>query len=120
MFSLLALAVWLPATVHCKLESVPGLEFLQCASDSQNPKGNCNDDGCCTVEKLQYKSEQARLKIPSPVLLPVALTPVLDVANTLPAEVSLGVLTAAPPGLFNVWHFVSRTALPVRAPSFAS
>ena len=120
MFSLLALAVWLPATVHCELESVSGFEFLQCVSDGQNSKGNCSDDGCCTVEKSQYKSKQARLTIPLPDLLPVAFAPVLDVANTLPAEVSLGVLTAAPPELHQTWHFVSRMALPVRAPSVAS
>ena len=120
MFSLLALVIWLPATVHCELESVPGLKFLQCVSDGQNSKGNCSDDGCCVVEKSQYKSEQARLTIPSPDLLPLPLAPVLDVANLFPLEASLGILTAAPPELHQTWHFVSRMALPVRAPSIAS
>ena len=120
MFSLLALVIWLPATVHCELESVPGLEFLQCVSDGQNSKGDCSDDGCCVVEKSQYKSKQSRLTIPSPDLLPVALAPVLDGADILAAEASLGILTAAPPELHQTWHFVSRTALPGRAPSIAS
>jgi hypothetical protein len=42
------------------------------------------------------------------------------VENSLPVEVSVGVLTAAPPQLLKTWHFVSRTALPARAPSLAS
>ena len=120
MFSLLSLVIWLPATVHCELESVPGLKFLRCAADGQNPNGDCKDDGCCAVEKSQYKSEQVPLTVQSPDLLPVSLLPILDVANTLPAEVSLGILTAAPPELHQTWHFVSRMALPVRAPSFTS
>ena len=117
---MLAAVLWLPMTLHCQLESIPGLEFLACASDGQNSKGDCDEGGCCAVEKSQYKSEQARLTIPSPGLLPVAFAPVLDVANTLPAEVSLGIFTSAPPELHKTWHFVSRMALPVRAPSIAS
>ena len=118
--SVLAAVLWLPMTLHCQLESIPGLEFLACASEGHNPKGDCSDDGCCAVEKSQYKSEQARLMIPSPDLLPLPLAPVLDVANLFPLEASLGILTAAPPELHQTWHFVSRTALPVRAPSIAS
>jgi len=112
--------MWLPASAHCHLETIPGLEFLRCASDSQNSQGHCKDTGCCSAEKSQYKSEQQGVSLLSPDFLPVALTPIAGAVNSLPAEVSVGILTAAPPPLFQSRHFISRTALPARAPSLAS
>jgi len=110
-------------SMHCRLESVPGFEFLACLTES-----NCHGEqssqpdaaGCCSVEKSEYKSSQLRVTLPSPDLLPISSVPLLDLANTLPAEVSIGILTAAPPGLTKSWQFSSRTALPVRAPSLVS
>ena len=123
IFFALAAFLWLPVSAHCQLESVPGLEFLRCAVDIQSARGSstdCGDSGCCAVEKSQYKAEQLRLTLPPPDLLPVSFVPVVCVENSLPAEVSVGVLTAAPPQLRKTWQFASRTALPVRAPSIAS
>lgn len=119
----LAAFLWLPVSAHCQLETVPGLEFLRCPADAQSSRGpsrDCGDSGCCAAEKSQYKAEQLRVTLPSPDFLPVSLTPIVDAASSLPAEVSLGVLTAAPPQLLRTWHFASRTALPARAPSIAS
>lgn len=116
----LAAFIWLPVSAHCQLETIPGLEFLRCASDIQSSQGHCSDSGCCSAEKSQYKVDQLRLTLPSPDLLSISSTPVLYLPNTLPAEVSVGVLTAAPPQLLKTWHFASRTALPARAPSIAS
>lgn len=108
-------------TMHCQLESVPGFEFLACQTTTpeSKPDSHC-DTGCCAAEKSQYKSTQLRVTIPSPDLLPLSSVLLLDLANTLPVEVSIGILTAAPPGLTTSWQFSSRTALPVRAPSIAS
>lgn len=116
----LAAFLWLPVSAHCQLETVPGLEFLRCASDTQASRGHCNDAGCCSAEKSQYKTDQARVTLPAPDLLPVSLTPISNVTSGLPDEVSVGVLTAAPPQLLKTWQFASRTALPARAPSIAS
>lgn len=120
-FAMAALA-WLSMTMHCQLESVPGLEFLACqtTAPASNSNSHCDDSGCCAVEKSQYKSEQFRLTLASPDLLPISFTPLLALANSLPDEVCVGVLTAAPPQLLKTWQFASRTALPVRAPSIAS
>jgi hypothetical protein len=122
IFFALAAFAWLPVSAHCQLETVPGLEFLACktTAPASNPDSHCGDDGCCSAEKSEYKSEQLRLTLPLPDLLPVSLTPILDAANSLPAEVSVGILTAAPPQLRKTWQFASRTALPARAPSIAS
>jgi hypothetical protein len=109
-------------SMHCQLEGIPGLEFLACqtTAPASNPNSHSCDSGCCSAEKSEYKSEQLRLTLPLPDLLPVSLTPILDTANSLPAEVSVGILTAAPPQLRKTWQFASRTALPARAPSIAS
>jgi hypothetical protein len=123
MFFALAALLWLPASVHCQLESLPGLEFFQCVVDEQlacDPGKDCGDCGCFAVEQSQYKSEHIRLTLPSPDLLPISFTPLLPLASTLPVEVCVGILTAAPPQLLKTWHFASRTALPGRAPSLAS
>ena len=123
IFFALAAFVWLPVSAHCQLESVPGLEFLRCAVDTQSSSGtskDCGDSGCCAAEKSQYKTEQHRLTLPSPDLLAISLVPLLTSTKSLPDEVSLGILTAAPPQLLKTWQFTSRTALPVRAPSIAS
>jgi hypothetical protein len=68
----LAASFWLPASAHCHLETIPGLEFLRCTADGQSSKGDCKDNGCCSVEKSQYKSEQqgASLQLPAFPLFP--------------------------------------------------
>ena len=85
-----------------------------------NPSQDCDDCGCFALEKSQYNSAQLRLTIPTPVLQTVFFLPPLPLAADLPAEVSLGILKAAPPHLLQTWSFASRTALPARAPSLAS
>jgi len=108
-------------SMHCRLERIPGLEFLACqTAPESNPNSHCADSGCCAAEKSQYKSEQLRVSLPSPDLLPISFAPIVDAANSLPDEVSLGILTTAPPQLLKTWQFASRTALPARAPSIAS
>ena len=111
-------------TSHCRLESVPGFEFLACLTESschgEQSSEKPADAGCCSVEKSHYKTEQLRVTLPHLELQPVDSASAINLASTLPAEVSIGVLTAAPPGLTKSWQFSSRTALPVRAPSLAS
>jgi hypothetical protein len=109
-------------TMHCQLEAIPGLEFLACqtTAPASNSTSHCPDSGCCSAEKSEYKSEQLRVSLPTPELLPMSSALLLTLANSLPDEVSVGILTAAPPQLLKTWQFASRTALPARAPSIAS
>lgn len=119
--ALALVAVWPLAMNHCKLETVPGFTFLQCAvetQDAHSPDNHCADR--CAVEKSQYRADYVPLNIPTPNFLPVFYAPVLPTLAVLPVEVSGGILTAAPPQLLQSRHFVSRTALPARAPSLAS
>ena len=116
---MLAAVLWLPMTLHCQLESIPGLEFLACASENSSSESHC-DDRCCSVERAAYKSEQVRQTLPLPDLLPVLSSLLLPVSDTLTANLGAEVLTAAPPELSKRWQFVFRTASPPRAPSSAS
>jgi hypothetical protein len=124
-FILAALALLAMAS-HCKLEAVPGFEFLACLVESgchgkeSSHESAPEDAACCSVEKSEYRIEQFRITFPSPQLLAISSVPFLDLANALPAEVGIDLPTAAPPGITASWQFSSRTALPARAPSLAS
>jgi hypothetical protein len=122
----LAAFAWLPMTSHCRLESVPGFEFLACISETNchgesKPQGTVPEQsGCCSIEKSQYKSDQFRVTVQTPVMLPIQADPLFDVASALPAEVSVSILNTGPPELPSTWQFSFRTALPARAPSLIS
>src|SRR5438046_1005688 len=63
----LALALFWPlAVMHCKLECVPGLEFLRCASDTPT-SSDCQGDGCETVESGAYKTPDNQNVAPEPI-----------------------------------------------------
>jgi hypothetical protein len=111
--------LWLPAMAHCQLESLTGYAFLPCheqtAADSHSSSKDCTD--CCAVEKSDHLAGQLRLTVPLPDLVPVTsvLLSLLETVQPPPGR-SLD-LTSAPPDLPARWHFLCRTALPVRAPS---
>jgi hypothetical protein len=122
LFTLAAL-LWLPASAHCQLESIDGLEFLHCTAVNEPvhcaTSEDCSECGCFALEKSHYRSEQLTFTLQLPVFLPVSPAP-LAAANILPVEVTGGQLTTAPPQLLKTWQFASRMALPARAPSLAS
>ncbi|MEI9863091.1 MAG: hypothetical protein WDN00_00740 [Limisphaerales bacterium] len=115
--------LWLSASAHCELASIDGFTFLACSSEfdySGQPCSDRSECGCFAVEKSQYNAGQLRVTLPSPSLQLVLSTPVADAEKSLPAEVCIGILTAAPPEFSRIWQFASRTALPVRAPAFVA
>ena len=116
-----AAMLWLPASAHCQLETIGGLELLRCASSNPSgpSQGHC-ENGCCAAEHSQYNGDHGRLSVSIPVFLQTSTAFSIDAPRALPDEVSLGVLTAAPPELPKAWQFSFRTALPVRAPSLLS
>jgi hypothetical protein len=118
----LAAFLWLPASVHCQIESLSGFELLQChvasASQDANDHG-CDENDCCLVEQTDYCPGTSRVVN----LFPVALWSVfflpMEIAASSPA-VALSNPVTSPPFLIKSWPFLSRTALPVRAPSSVS
>jgi hypothetical protein len=125
MASLLALT-WVLLTSHCRIEAMPGFELLRCATDihepaeSENGGDPCKDTGCCLFESAQYHAPRQHEIAPVVVFAVVPAEIFRAVTQSLPREVSLGLLTDAPPDLPTSWQFRSRTALPPRAPSLAS
>lgn len=118
--TLVCLAVWLPATQHCRLENVPGLGFLHCESDSPGDS-DCKGDSCDAVEHGAYKvPDNADLEV-LPILAPVPLEPVL-VVNEEPVSLShpLALVFAVPEISPESWQSFSTLALPIRGPSFSS
>jgi hypothetical protein len=116
--ALVFMVLWVPITAHCYLEKLPGLEFLQCAADGTG-NSSCEGQGCCAVESEFYKvSDAGDCVAVVPVLAVVMLPRLLD--DALETDEGLAGFEILPPELPQSWQFLSRTALPIRAPSFVS
>lgn len=116
------LALWLAAANHCKLESIPGFQFLVCCEQGEAPHqdSDCDTDACALVESGLYKAENNRVTVSAPAGLAVFfLPPPLEQMSDLEALKRL-CLDLVPPELPRVWQFSQRTALPPRAPSLRS
>ena len=110
------LVFWVPITAHCNLEKIAGLEFLHCPSDTPE-SSNCEGDGCQTVESGSYKISDNSELVPRPVFCVVAYVMERPAEYVQPLVDPLQLLSSPPPDLPRIWQFVSRAAMPVRAPS---
>ncbi len=116
--------LWLPATLHCALETAGCFEAPACdeqTADSQASKSeSCATDDCDRVESGFYKATLGSLTLPAPTLQLC-----LDCFRAAPAE-TLFIPRIAPeriklPLEFSpTWQFVVRAAPQPRAPSCAS
>jgi hypothetical protein len=118
---LLLLALWLPVTMHCTLETLPTFSFLQscCGTEDSAPVSqDCAADVCGEVESGDYRLEEHLAAAPDlPLLLacaPGAFRPE-PAAGPAPDRFPTAL---APPELPRLWRFAQRAALPPRAPSF--
>jgi hypothetical protein len=115
--------LWMAQAAHCQIETVRGLEFLTCASsgNAENAAHSCCGGTCKTIESRQNKTEdKKRLAAAQPAPQPW-LTVALVTLVLLESDSDRGNSFAdVPPEFSKCWQFLSRTALPVRAPSFAS
>ena len=119
---LLLTLFWAAASNHCKLEQIPGLDFLACADHAQEAPSEdkgCETDGC-SFEGQLYKVEKSQVSFSAPTFLfTFLLSPLFDELSAFKA-VSHALPDAAPVVLTRVWQFSYRTALPPRAPSLLS
>jgi hypothetical protein len=116
------LALWLPATNHCRLESIPGLLFLACDQAPEadaHQETDCESDNCALVESALYKVEDSQVNVKSPMTPESLILPVLQTPSLATARPGF-VHTVAPPELAVAWQFCTRAAAPPRAPSFVS
>jgi len=113
------LALWVPATMHCALETVPGFSFLQwcCSAEkAHQASGDCPDEVCGEIESGLYLLRDSPPILPSPGLLAVTAW---DNTVESPPDASplFGDVSSTPLRLAHSWQFSYRTALPPRAPS---
>ena len=114
---------WLAASSHCAWEQLPGLSFLVCSPASgpsqSSPASHCADGFCQSVEEGNYlRSQQHSSDLVPAVAELCTLLNLVEVS--IPTTAGVGVIVGIPPELRKTWQFASRTALPPRAPSFAS
>ena len=121
------LAFWVPATNHCRLELIPGLEFLACCGHSEEEQSSgqhqneCADDLCAQVEDGLYKTESNQVVVEAlPVCLIGFLPALLEQSPSPERACTVRRLDASPPELLKTWQFSFRAAAPPRAPSFVS
>ena len=115
------LALWMPATMHCQLESAFGLEVLSCCTHEDEPSSahhdqdDCDADECAVVESGLYKLQDEQCLVPDPPevieVTQRALSMDAQEAPQIP-ETAL-----APPELLHSWIFSLRAAPAPRAPS---
>jgi len=123
--SLLLLALWLPATLHCSLEGV-GLDALFACSEASAQAEHADQnaahtDGCQIIESGQFAVSQSR--IISALLPAPAGVFVHCLLQIVPPERAAGTFACRqtePPPLQRTWQFVRRAALPARAPDIAA
>jgi len=124
MTVLALVALWLPVSVHCQLEQLPGLEFLSCCDheDTTAPHqdDDCEGDACAVVESGLYKIEERQATLPAPDLEAFDVAALLSAPDLTSAGAGYPVCGTAPPELLKSWQFSLRTALAPRAPSLVS
>lgn len=117
LFALLAL--WLPATMHCRLEAAGFFAAHDdCAEQLASEGSDCKDDACPTVEDALFKESSAALAVSAPAecFLPDGFAPAIE--RVAAAGLTLSPFRGtAPPEVAVTWQFVERTAPPARAPS---
>jgi hypothetical protein len=112
--------LWMAQASHCHAENIPGLDFLACnGNNAENEAHSCCGGTCKTGESRQTKTEEKkRVASPQPEV-PHWLTPSLIALLLSEPETDRGIAIAdVRPEFPKCWQFLSRTALPVRAPSF--
>jgi len=116
--------MWPLVASHCKLEQLPGFQFLACVegevdAGTTHQESGCETDSCASLESGFYKTESGWLAVPPPpALLPPFLTTVS--LEAVHPESDKILFETAPEELVVGWQFSLRTALPVRAPSLPS
>ena len=120
------LAFWLPATNHCRLELIPGLEFLDCCNHSEDGQASnqheneCENDLCAQVEDGLYKAESTHIHVQAPPISLPGILPALMEQIPVTDRPGRFLPATSPPELPKTWQFSFRAAAPPRAPTLVS
>jgi len=115
--ALLMLAVWLPATSHCMLETAGIIPTDECCQTPEFPTQDPHDcrDGCASFEDSFYKVKEQIPGDLTPFQILVSL-PAIEPTVVAPSVMNSG----WPPGALSLREFVIRTSQPIRGPSIVS
>jgi hypothetical protein len=120
--ALLLATLWLPATLHCQLESL-GLDPLfacaeQAAESNHASNNDCADEACQTIESGQFALAKSKLDLSLlPALACVFVTCCQHLTPPAPAPEIFAIRQEMTLPLQRTWQFTRRAALPARAPS---
>lgn len=117
--SILALvALWLPVTLHCRLEAAGFfVPHDDCATEQAAHAGaECKDDACPTVEDALYKESAQTLAVVAPDIADCLIFLELPAPDSLFHALSPD-RHAPPAEIAAAWQFITRAAPPARAPS---
>jgi hypothetical protein len=116
--------IWLPATMHCGLETAGVIGHADaCCHHGEVDSGestHCEQGICGIVEGGEYQPASTLTKVPAPtaalyVFCLLELAPELKPVPEIVASVEV----ESPPEIRRTWHFIARAALSPRAPSIA-
>jgi hypothetical protein len=113
--ALLLLALWLPATLHCGLESAGLISSASICTDGSND--HCAGDNCTQVENGLFNQKTGEIQVMSPDLFACACFLCPPLQPSAPADESDFQPSAQPQDWVTTWHFVRRNAPAPRAPS---
>jgi hypothetical protein len=121
IFALLLVAFWLPATLRCEIETVPGLEFFGCETPCNGVTDKSCTDGCAVLEGGLFKISNDEVKAPVPSENDLCLCAACSLCSALRAPDPATDVVVHRGGdedaRARTWHFVRRAAPPSRAPS---
>ena len=116
LVAVLLLSLWLPATLHCALETA-GLHLSFVCHDHETQaasENHCADDSCHAIEEASFTVFSLTKLVGTATLSIVALLPE---PLELPPDGVRPERTDVPRELQRSWQFSTRAAPPARAPS---
>jgi hypothetical protein len=118
LFAALLLMGWLFATNTCLLAASGWVKMEHCCEDEGSGPVETNCAQCVTLQSGLHLESALHAELPPPVQLVCWELQALLAGLNVPRVSLLSVAeSVGPPGSIKLWHFVARTALPVRAPS---
>ena len=114
--------LWLAQMAHCDSNRALEQTFRACCDNTEREAHSCCSGSCKSIESREDNTEEKKR---------VAFVPQPNVLNQPDATLIASILSQnenqradavvdTEPRYPKIWHFVTRTALPVRAPSVAS
>lgn len=110
------------ALSHCRIELLPGFQFLSCCEHEDtapHQDSDCQQDACSVVESGFYKTTDHDEAAPAPLLV-VGYESPTDSGRISSDDAQVELCSSPPLELPRIWQFCFRAALPPRAPSCLS